>query len=553
MRARVGGVLSGRRELIAIGVLLAVAAGAYFATAASVENFGSDTSTYFGLARSLRYDSSYSFNYETHTTYPPGHPFLLAGLMWLFGESFVWFVRASIVIAFIGLVGFFLIVRREKGAVVALTAVILLLASSTFYYYPTGGLPSEVPYLAISIWALLVFQIAGRSEKRWVRILAPWMVGGLAGCLVLLRSIGITFTGGLVLWMLAPLAGLAEGSGSRVSRSIERVKRWLPAVVLPLVVFAAWMSFTSKHRPDERNTDYMQSYVRQLIKSDPHQIDSPNIKLYEFPARAAQMLTVRTYHTTRMLLNVRALPFGWKNPLCLIVLAVVALGLLVSLRGENSLAEWYVLGYIGMLLIYPFDEGIRYLYAIQPFLLVFAISGVRAIDGWIQHRSLLNRDGVRIALGAALCSLIVVSGLYQISLRAASNMAPDTRTFENAVSAQVASWIRENTDPEAVIMGDQFPILHRLTGRKALRFPLTTDQHVLYERIESAGVDFIVVLREEQFEYYNPSVERRFRDLLGKHPSKFEPVHSFRNGTVYRVKESMSNESGRDKQKGGME
>jgi hypothetical protein len=100
---------------------------------------------------------------------------------------------------------------------------------------------------------------------------------------------------------------------------------------------------------------------------------------------------------------------------------------------------------------------------------------------------------------------------------------------------EIADWVKANTRPSDVIMDDQYQILHRLTGRKTARFPLFTDPATITDRIHGDHVDYVVVLKEKPFEYYNPSTMRRFEAVRTLHPDSFVPVYSFDRGTVYRV------------------
>ena len=84
-------------------------------------------------------------------------------------------------------------------------------------------------------------------------------------------------------------------------------------------------------------------------------------------------------------------------------------------------------------------------------------------------------------------------------------------------------------------MHDQYQILHRLTKRKSIRFPLTTDPIKMIEKIHAHNVNFLIVLNEKEYEYYNPSTMRRFEILLERYPKMFNKVHSFDQGNIYFV------------------
>ena len=70
----------------------------YWYFCSGVEDIAPDSSTYQGLARSLRDEGSYRFNFAPHAQYPPGLPLLLAGIGAVFGDVHIVYLRALAVI-----------------------------------------------------------------------------------------------------------------------------------------------------------------------------------------------------------------------------------------------------------------------------------------------------------------------------------------------------------------------------------------------------------------------------------------------------------------------
>jgi hypothetical protein len=512
-------------------VVLAGLTVLYTLTTATVESYGSDTSTYFELARSLRHQHRYWFNFAPHTMYPPGYPLLLAGLMTLAGETFGTLVKLVAPIYVAGLLGLYWFIRMIRGPRMALTLVVLAGTSRVAHFWSTVGLHSDVPFFTVSVYALLFIEIARRTPTRFVRIACASLAAICASYLILLRSVGITFVAGLLLWIVYPPAALSR---TRPDSTLERIRSWLPVTVLPILVLLAWTVWTHQHASSAAG-DYMQSYSQQLLKGDPHQIDSPNIALYQIPWRMVQMLTVRLTSTAVMLLNAPAFSLSWYHPLCLLVLALIVMGWLASLRRDGTLLDCYMLSYGALLLLYPFDEGTRYLFPVQPFLTLYAIDGLELLRALGKGR--LGPTGERLFTGGLLVAFVVVviAGVYGISVRARQNLHPNPSTFTNAATIEASQWVLQNTGERDVIMDDQHAILHRLTHRKTIRFPLSTDPGVIANGIEANGVSFVVVLKEKPFEYYNPSTMRRFEAVKTLYPASFAPVYAFDQGIIYRV------------------
>ena len=357
----------------------------YFFTAATIESYGSDTSTYFELAKSLLHDHKYWFNFEPHTIYPPGFPVLLACLMSFLGESFGVLVKGVLASYFISLIGIYYLVKIQRGAKTAFATVVLIATSYVFYFWSTVGLHSEGPYLLASVYALLFFEVGIKTENKWVRLFSFFLVSLFSADLLLQRSIGITLVIGMILWMLNPIKCILEKS---TALSWDRVKKLFPVLLIPMIVFIAWTTWCSQNRLDNRSGDYMGSYATQLLKKDPHQIDSPNISLGEFPSRMLFMMNVRVKNAALMLFNIPSRTLTWTNPILLLFFAVLSIGFFSALIGEGNLVDYYVLSYAGVLLIWPFDEGMRFLLPIQPFLILYAINGIERLFDILESKRL---------------------------------------------------------------------------------------------------------------------------------------------------------------------
>lgn len=588
-------------DLAAI-ILLLLLSSVYFFTAATTENYGSDTSTYFALSESIRNGDGYQFNFQPHTIYPPGFPLLLAGLMNLVGVSFANLVKCTVAIGFIGIAGVYLLVRIRRGPLVALAITTLVSTSAVFYFWTTVGLHSDVPYFTASIYAILLIEIGSRSTRRWVSVLSSLLASLLVSYLVLLRSIGTTFVMGTILWLINPIRTATNISGDSPT---GRLRKWFPVALLPIVVFLAWSYWCNQNRILVLGGNYMDSYSSQILKEDPHQIDSPNITVWKIPERIVTMGVIRTSNAIKTIFNSPSITVRWNNPVFFLFLIVMVTGFFHSILKEGSISEYYVVSYMGLLLLYPFDEGTRYLFSIQPFLYLYGMTGMEVLFEYGQAEKTRKYYPVAIAACGFIISFLFISiylqgsltktailsiifwffvslfslymyfrcpgrsqetetikssfplqkhagrilpsvkvlllvcittaGIYQIHLLAKKNMNPVPSTFINYPTVEASNWISEHTKKSSVIMHDQYQILHRLTNRKTVRFPLTTNHKLLMDKIRANNVNYIIVLHEKKYEYYNPSTMKRFEILSKAYPNVFEKVYTFDKGTIYSV------------------
>lgn len=525
----------GRTYDWSILVFLVVASLICMGSAAEIENYGRDTTTYLLLAQSILRDHSYQFNFELHTVYPPGFPLLLSGFMALGVQSFGGLVKATIPVYFAGLFGVYHLVRLWRGRRTAAAVTLLTGSSYTAFFWTTVGLHSEIPYFTCSVAALACVEVARRSSSRVTAALAAGLGALLVAYLPMVRTIGVSFALGLGLWMVYPM--LAFRIRTAESRFV-RIKRWAPAVALAAAVLVSWTYWGKRHEPAYAGDAFMGSYVEQVLKSDPHQLDSPSITLTEMPSRILRVLATRTQRGTQALLNQPTLDLSYKSPISLLVLALMLFGFARSFLAGATVLDCYVLVYMGTLLVWPFDEGSRFLFPILPFLFLYAMDGLNGLYGHMESRlprRLVPGDRVFGVFKAVALAMIVGSGLFHSAVTRGENRHLDPTTFRNYPTVLAAEWVRENAAADAVVIHEQNAIMHRLTGRRTYRFPLITDPDDIRDLIAENGVDYVVVLDERPYEYFNPSTMRRFEAVLEVAPEMFQLIHKFESGTIYQV------------------
>jgi hypothetical protein len=281
----------------------------------------------------------------------------------------------------------------------------------------------------------------------------------------------------------------------------------------------------------------------------------------------------------------------WFSPLVLIPLVLMALGLAESLRrGQSLLLGWYVIGYLGIYSLWPFEEGVRYVFPIFPFLFLFAWRGARlvfcaaAVAGpgrlrgvplviglittaasWSYFR--LDNGGLQgdLAVGfwvvaligswtvsaprflgqfrptpgignaafAIVFSLAVAVGLVQQSVIAAANVHPDASQLPHQRTLEAARWL-EGQPQRGPVMAQQLAILHRLTGRRIVGFPITSDGELIADTARRHQVAYLVVGDPGELDYY-PLEQDRLEALLATEPDCCRLAHVGNGFRIYRL------------------
>jgi hypothetical protein len=338
----------------------------------------------------------------------------------------------------------------------------------------------------------------------------------------------------------------------------------------------------------------MGSYASQFVMKDPHRPELGTVSAGDMALRAASNALVQASHVFAILTRASYVMPTWYSPPAMMTLALLVCGLVSSaFDSRRALLAWYFLAYFVVYLFWPFDEGARFMLPVAPLAFVFvwrgmlvaahllsarpaatlaAVSGIGAalavatatthrLPG-LQARAsvvfwplltlvsillmlLAKRIGQARAAGAldslaasliswrirqGIVGVLVAVGLFQQAGIARTNLAPDASLFVHYRSADCSSWLR--TAGDGVVMAQQFEIVHRLSGRRVARFPITSDPRIIAAAVTREKVRYVVVNDQMKYEYFFPTEEVRWRLIERAYPFMFQLVHA---GPGYRV------------------
>jgi hypothetical protein len=137
--------------------------------------------------------------------------------------------------------------------------------------------------------------------------------------------------------------------------------------------------------------------------------------------------------------------------------------------------------------------------------------------------------GAQYGMLAAGVGLAFV-GLFQQAAIARSNLSPDPTSFRHSSSADFAAWLHGAGD--GVVMAEQVEIVHRLSNRRVLAFPITSDPNVILTSVRRENVRFVMVSDPMEYPYFFPTEDERWRRVAAAEPSLFHLVH---RGPGYRI------------------
>ena len=490
---------------------------------------------YSDLARSILEKGSYQFNFLPETTLPPGFPLILAVVGWFAGLSPAVLFHVIAVCTTLGLITAYQLLRRVEGRVVAAAACLLLGSSPALFSFTTQLIFSDMPYLLLSMLALLLaLQI--ESPSPW-RTRIGWMLPFTIALVlaVLVRSAGITLLLGLMTWIFASI--LVD---QRLGR--RRIKWFIIPLALGLITQLVWTMWAQHRQTAEWQLGgWPKSYVQQLKVKNGNQPELGMARLSDIPSRVCENVVSRVAEFGTFLTRRRVSRF-WSSPAIFGVLALIVIGLVTSFRNGGQLYDWYFLWHEAIYLLWPWNFELRFLIPTVPLACLYLWRGAKAFRSYAIGRpqrvglclvvsgaflmlssaafalrilifpvsiNHLNMDRVQPVAAALFWGIVMVIGIGMLRLRFAGNSPIGAKAFLN--------WIGNSEIP---LSGQFAAVLVLATlvgqgvaqevhlGRDNARFDVT--KGTFYPEIEAAAWtrtheprDRVIMARKQDLVFHN--------------------------------------------------
>ena len=322
-------------------LLMAIAAG--YAFLVSRNQFLTTDSTYYvGLAKSLAEGRGYTLMGVPHTHFPPGLSLVLAPFV-ASGEPNIILLQTIVALFAVLSIAALLFMFREWDRRVTVPIVLLVLFSYPFFFLATIEIRTELPFLAVSAAAL------GCVHATWRGSLGR--MGGLTFTPLLVVSALALRTIGLAL----PLAFAVAWCHRRVRMGLkhEPVDQVLLAGGIAGMAFGlSWFLWGAMYGSE--------SYFDLLLLRNPHEPDLGVATPLAIAGRIPRMLLVQLTHYGELAGNISWLKPLWASPVTLLLGAGLTAGTWLELRKPNPTFGWYIVGYGAVLLVWPYDEGVRF-------------------------------------------------------------------------------------------------------------------------------------------------------------------------------------------------
>jgi len=461
---------------------------------------GGDNATYMILGQSLATGRGYRMVNDPRlpemALYPPGYPLLLAVILKLTKASQnlmaavlpMKLLSVTLYLACIALI--FAFVRRRNPRL-APVATLLAAVSPQMLHFATE-IGTEMPYLLLSLSALLLFEGAWRGQQPGVNRLA-WT----AACLALafyVRSISLVMVAAFGFHLLAR----------------RRLGYAVLLVVAVVVLTVPWFIHSGRLPATGVSVGLGRGYFALYLSGDPYgtaQASAP-----ELVSRLAFNLRMYAVHIWPDALFPHVLSAmarlgraGFVFPLLVSLLAL--LGFLIELR-RGFASEWYVALFFASCVGYIWAQS-RLVVPIIPFVLYYLCSAVDSVARWV-WRGRDKASELALALGGGLIALsLLLATTRQIgrNLRFGVGRSVATYYSQDPVWAnywQAMDWIARAGAPDAIVMCRKADLLYALTGHPSLEYPYSPDALELQRSVRENRVAYVI---EDAFRWTPTTVD----------------------------------------------
>ncbi len=448
---------------------------------------GGDNALYIVLARSLAKGNGYRLantpDNVPFVKFPPVFSLSLTPFALLGGNDFRLLKLSSAAFFWLALLPLYYLVRPALGVPGARVLVLLSITNPWLFRYANTVRPEGL-YLLFSLTALVLFI---GSKNQTTGSLAPLSLAALCAALAFLtRSIGVSL-------MIALLAVLAW--------------RWhwreaLVTMAVYAVVLAPWLLHLWGLPGDIQQHNYLRALIAPGGESHGLPVVITQIAhlgrltLKNLPTHLESWAGALLYAPTRFF----ALTAGHIPPFALVhgllglaVLAMLSWGIWLSLRRRVDPLAVYVVGYMVICLVWPW-QGEKFLVPLIPLALFFLSGSVRVAE------ALLTRSGRRnLPLMPSLAVLLLVINLggdTALHLRRVANpYPPEWQSYFTA-----ADWTATHLSQDAVVMARKPYLFHLRSGHLTVPYAPVEDDADILTYLRSCGADYLVVgaVRPEQ-------------------------------------------------------
>jgi len=381
-----------------------------------------DATAYLSIARSIALTHRLSNLGGVHLGYPPGYPILISPAFLISARPFLELSFIHWVMALIFMAGVYRWTRSLAPAA-ALILTGLAMTNVAFWIYYRRTL-SEVAFMAVMIWAVLVFDSALEAPR--------WRAGAMrtaAGVVLLIALVMIRETGVLLALGFAAAALLDVRDGKlRWTRGLSMIAAVLSPAVAAMGAFVIYDLATARSAPSAVFGTHLNGFFNAPTPMLPRVIEGLRLRISEV-GRLVVPGMFKAYAGRGQWLHIDTIIY-----LAIFVLIAIGWRRLIGRRRDvlAAAAPFYFVLYV----VWAFDADTRYLLPLLPLLLVCLWFAIEPFDHWrLSMLAVLFVAHLAVALGYWTTVEIPRGRLCNKEWAAAAALAPGIKDAVDLVIA----------------------------------------------------------------------------------------------------------------------
>ena len=448
------------------------------------------------------YVTPYSPDFPATNWFPPGYSFMLAVLMFFFGNNIVLLNIVNGGLYLGAILVLFLIARRITGnRPLAFSVALLLFLNSGLMRYATI-LMSEVPYLFLSTVAIYCL-LKMPDEAKLLKSKLFWgVVLGSVGAFYF-RSVALGLVGGIILYMLF------QKKWKRVGAYILSFS----VLYLPWMIrdhmhglksrYLDTMTVANAWRPEEGHIHTLSGFLDKMV------VNFNDTVIKGFTEVLFPFVKVDETAATTM----------WA--IGLVVLLVTFFGAWKTGKFKIFFGG-YLLANIGVFLLWHSGNGSRYVWPLAPFITICFFLGLYEIIRWVGGKLKVGVTPVW-AYAFLFVAFLMLPKMKEINTMAKEDYYPAYKNY-----FQIAEAVKANGSPKMMVCCRKAEMFHYYSGTFVNTYVFSLDDRKVIEHMVKTNVDFVVL---EQLGY--SSTGRYLYPAIMKHQDLFSPVMHLENPDTY--------------------
>lgn len=352
------------------------------------------------------------------TAYPWGVPLMIAGLYRVFGYDLLIFKFINIIAYALFLFCLFLLFRRKLKAFEIL-AVLGLFVFNPALQYAQESIGSDIPYLACSTVTLL---LVDRCVVRRQILFNPWADGiGLGAAIFVATQVR---SQGLLLFLTLLVSLVIQGWRYRRKGLILKAILTTGAVAVGLYALLAGLVMVVLPATNTETIQYFRQVSwAQIISNSKYYLELPNLFFEGLPFRKRLYFVTSVFFVIGLMLD-RKLTFHY---------------------------VFYSAVLLGSYVLFPFVQGLRYIFPILPIYFFLVWRGVKW-SIYFLPRWAKGGAGALAVVGYALVIITLALPVFNGIRRNLANDRAYTSGPFSAASAELFKVVADTVKPDQVVV-----------------------------------------------------------------------------------------------------